>query len=83
VAPFGSAVVLSTADFDPAAYVPCDSVLPTLAVENCSSSGKSHPLSTTSVHVFQYEDEDKLEVTHCPRRPRSQSPRRHPSAFGR
>jgi hypothetical protein len=33
VAPFGSAVVLSTADFDPAAYVTCEFMPPTLAVE--------------------------------------------------
>jgi hypothetical protein len=33
VAPFGSALVLSTADFDPAAYDPCEAVTPRLAVE--------------------------------------------------
>jgi hypothetical protein len=33
VAPFGSTVVLSTADFDPAAYVPFDLVLGEVAVE--------------------------------------------------
>ena len=33
VAPFGSAVVLSTADFDPAAYVPCDYSRLALVVE--------------------------------------------------
>jgi hypothetical protein len=33
VAPFGSAVVLSTADFDPAAYLPCDPLLAALVVE--------------------------------------------------
>jgi len=33
VAPFGSAVVLSTADFDPAAYLPCDRLPPAPVVE--------------------------------------------------
>jgi len=33
VAPFGSAVVFSTADFDPAAYLPCEALVGVAVVE--------------------------------------------------